>query len=142
MGKHGRPGVAALTGALLLFAGAAPAAAQGVYDCSIDELSACIEGEGCAIQKGEQIKLARQISVDIDKGRVTSRSGDSNLGDVTAKSLEKQGNIVFFQGVDRSKALQHEAVGWTIFLDTESQELSGSVVDAEAVFVVFGRCEG
>ncbi len=129
-------------GAALIFgAGASPVAAQGAYICTFQELSVCTAGNGCSDQSDGGIKLARRVSVDIAKGRVKSLSGKTNLWDITAKARKTRDNVYFLQGVDESVSKPEELIGWTLFLNTETKKISGSAVNADVIFSVFGRCE-
>ena len=127
--------------AFIFGAGALPVAAQGTYICTFEELSVCTSGNGCSAQSDGDIKLARRVSVDIVKGRVKSLAGKTNLWDITAKARKTRDNVYFFQGVDESEAKPAELVGWTLFLNTETKMISGSAVNADVIFSVFGRCE-
>jgi hypothetical protein len=122
-------------------AGALPVNAQGAYICTFQELSICTSGNGCSAQSFDDINLARRVSVDIVKGRVKSLTGKKNLWDITAKARKTRDNVYFLQGVDESEAKPEELVGWTIFLNTETKMISGSAVNADVIFSVFGRCE-
>ena len=118
-----------------------PVAAQGAYICTFQEISVCSSGNGCSAQSFGDIKLARRVSVDIVKGRVKSLSGRTNLWDITAKVRKTRDNVYFLQGVDESVLKPEELVGWTLFLNTETKTISGSAVNADVIFSVFGRCE-
>ena len=131
------PGLAFIFGV-----GALPVAAQGTYICTFQEVSICTSGIGCSAQSFDGLKLARRVSVDIGKGRVKSLAGKSNLWDIRAKVRKSRANVYFLQGVDESEAKPEELVGWTLVLNTETKMISGSAVDADVIFSIFGRCEG
>ena len=64
-----------------------------------------------------------------------------NLREAKAENIEERDGVYFFQAIQRTRAESSNVVGWTVFLDSKSMKISGSAVNADVVFNVFGNCE-
>ena len=128
--------------ALVLIGFSFPARAQPVFQCSFDELTICGQGIGCSSEGSEKIDFPRRIKVDITSGILSSLDDTINLREARAQNVEQRDGVYFFQAIQQTRAESSNIVGWTLFLDSKSMMISGSVVNADIVFNVFGNCEG
>ena len=127
--------------ALVLMSCSFSAWAEAIYLCSFDELKICGEGIGCSSEGSENIDLPRRVKIDIAQGYVSGLDDAGNLREAKAEKIEQSDGLYFFQAIQRTRAESSNIVGWTIFLNSKSMKISGSVVNADIVFSVFGNCE-
>ena len=118
-----------------------PAWAESIYLCYFEEMIICVEGIGCSSEGSENIDMPRRIKIDIARGNLSSLDDVGNLREATAENIEQRDGVYFFQAIQRSRPDGSNVVGWTVFLNTKSMRISGSVVNADVVFNVFGNCE-
>ena len=127
--------------ALVLIGFSFPAWAQPVFQCSFDELMICGQGIGCSSEGSEKVDLPRRIKIDMEKGDISGLDDAGNLREARAQNIEQWDGVYFFQAIQRTRAESSNIVGWTIFLDSKTMKVSGSAVNADIVFNVFGNCE-
>ena len=127
--------------ALVLIGFSFPAWAQPVFQCSFDELMICGEGIGCSSEGSENVDLPRRITVDIAGGKLSGLDGAENLREAKAENVEERDGVYFFQAIQRTRPEGSNVVGWTVFLNSKTMKISGSAVNADIVFNVFGNCE-
>ncbi len=127
--------------ALVLIGCSLPAWAEPVFQCSFDELMICGEAIGCSSEGSENIDLPRRITVDIAGGKISGIDGAQNLREAKAENIEERDGVYFFQAIQRTRSEGSNVVGWTVFLNSETMKISGSAVNADIVFNVFGNCE-
>ncbi len=101
----------------------------------------CGEGIGCSSEGSEKIDLPRRITVDIGGGNLSGLDDAENLREAKAENIEERDGVYFFQAIQRTRSEGSNVVGWTVFLNSKSMKISGSVVNADIVLNVFGNCE-
>ena len=117
-----------------------PAWADSIYECSFNELMVCGEGIGCSDESKGGIDIPRQIQIDVARGTLTGLDDAGNLREATAESIEHRDGVYFFQAIQRTRPEGSNVVGWTVFLESKAMKISGSVVNMDLVFSVFGDC--
>ncbi len=127
--------------ALVLIGCSFPARAEPAYICNFDELMICGNGMGCSSEGSENVDMPRRIKIDIAGGKLSSLDDVDNLREAKAENMEERDGIYFFQAIQRTGREGSNVVGWTVFLDSKSMKISGSAVNADVVFNVFGNCE-
>jgi hypothetical protein len=117
----------------IAFLGAGPASA-GDFDgsklliCAPVEAIDCAPGETCKKGAPADSGLPSFIRIDIAKMVVIGPKRTTPI-----VSIEKSEQQILLQGTELGFA-------WTIALDQNSGEMSGSFVNREEVFVLFGSC--
>ena len=117
----------------IAFLGAGPASA-GDFDgsklliCAPVEAIDCAPGETCRKGAPADSGLPSFIRIDIAKMVVIGPKRTTPI-----VSIEKSEQQILLQGTELGFA-------WTIALDQDSGEMSGSFVNREEVFVLFGSC--
>ena len=117
----------------IAFLGAGPASA-GDFDgsklliCAPVEAIDCAPGETCKKGAPADSGLPSFIRIDIAKMVVIGPKRTTPI-----VSIEKSEQQILLQGTELGFA-------WTIALDQDSGEMSGSFVNREEVFVLFGSC--
>jgi hypothetical protein len=117
----------------IAFLGAGPAAA-GDFDgsklliCAPVEAIDCAPGETC--RKGAPVDAGLPAFIRIDIAKMVM-IGPKRTSPIV--SIEKSEQQILMQGTELGAA-------WTIALDQKSGEISGSLVNREEVFVIFGSC--
>ncbi len=127
--------------ALVLIGCSFPAWAEPVFQCSFDELMICGEGIGCSSEGSEKIDFPRRITVDIATGNLSGLDDAENLREAKAENIEERDGVYFFQAIQRTRSEGSNVVGWTVFLNSKTMKISGSAVNADIVFNVFGNCK-
>ena len=116
---------------VFLRAGAASAAdfdGSKVLICAPVEAIDCAPGETCRKGAPADVGLPAFIRIDIAKMVVIGPKRTTPI-----VSMEKSEKQILLQGTELGSA-------WTIALDQASGEISGSLVNREEVFVLFGSC--
>jgi hypothetical protein len=117
----------------IAFLGARPVSA-GDFDgskvliCAPVEVSDCAPGETCRKGAPADVGVPAFIRIDIAKMAVIGPKRTTPI-----VSIEKSQQQILLQGTELGYA-------WTLALDQDSGELSGSFVNREDVFVLFGSC--
>jgi hypothetical protein len=117
----------------IAFLGARPVSA-GDFDgskvliCAPVEVSDCAPGETCKKGAPADVGVPAFIRIDIAKMAVIGPKRTTPI-----VSIEKSQQQILLQGTELGYA-------WTLALDQDSGELSGSFVNREDVFVLFGSC--
>ena len=117
----------------IAFLGAGPASA-GDFDgsklliCAPVEAIDCAPGETCKKGAPADSGLPSFIRIDIAKMVVIGPKRTTPI-----VSIEKSEQQILLQGTELGFA-------WTIALDQDNGEMSGSFVNREEVFVLFGSC--
>lgn len=117
----------------IAFLGAGPASA-GDFDgsklliCAPVEAIDCAPGEMCKKGAPADVGVPAFIRIDIAKMVVIGPKRTTPI-----VSIEKSEQQILLQGTELGSA-------WTLALDQVSGELSGSLVNREEVFVLFGSC--
>ena len=117
----------------IAFLGAGPASA-GDFDgskvliCAPVEAIDCAPGETCKKGAPADAGLPSFIRIDIGKMVVIGPKRTTPI-----VSIEKSEQQILMQGTELGFA-------WTLALDQDSGEMSGSFVNREEVFVLFGSC--
>jgi len=117
----------------IAFLGAAPAAAADfdgskLLICAPVEAIDCAPGEMCKKGAPADVGVPAFIRIDIAKMVVIGPKRTTPI-----VSIEKSEQQILLQGTELGSA-------WTLALDQVSGELSGSLVNREEVFVLFGSC--
>jgi len=117
----------------IAFLGTGPASA-GDFDgsklliCAPVEAIDCAPGEMCKKGAPADVGVPAFIRIDIAKMVVIGPKRTTPI-----VSIEKSEQQILLQGTELGSA-------WTLALDQVSGELSGSLVNREEVFVLFGSC--
>ena len=117
----------------IAFLGAGPASA-GDFDgsklliCAPVEAIDCAPGETCKKGAPADSGLPSFIRIDIAKMVVIGPKRTTPI-----VSIEKSEQQILLQGTELGFA-------WTLTLDQDSGEMSGSLVNRKEVFVLFGSC--
>ena len=117
----------------IAFLGAGPASA-GDFDgskvliCAPVEAIDCAPGETCKKGAPADAGLPAFVRIDIAKMVVIGPKRTTPI-----VSIEKSEQQILMQGTELGFA-------WTLALDQDSGEMSGSFVNREEVFVLFGSC--
>jgi hypothetical protein len=117
----------------IAFLGTGPALA-GDFDgskvliCAPVEVSDCAPGETCRKGAPADVGVPAFIRIDIAKKAVVGPKRTTPI-----VSIEKSESQILLQGTELGSA-------WTLAIDQVSGELSGSLVNREEVFVLFGSC--
>jgi hypothetical protein len=117
----------------IAFLGVGPASA-GDFDgskvliCAPVEVSDCAPGETCKKGAPADVGVPAFIRIDIAKMAVIGPKRTTPI-----VSIEKSQQQILLQGTELGYA-------WTLALNQESGEMSGSFVNREDVFVLFGSC--
>jgi hypothetical protein len=117
----------------IAFLGAGPASA-GDFDgsklliCAPVEAIDCAPGEMCKKGAPADVGVPAFIRIDIAKMVMIGPKRTSPIA-----SIERSEQQILMQGTELGSA-------WTLALDQVSGELSGSLVNREEVFVIFGSC--
>ena len=113
--------------------GAGPASA-GDFDgskvliCAPVEVSDCAPGETCRKGAPADVGVPAFIRIDIAKMAIVGPKRTTPI-----VSIERSEQQILLQGTELGSA-------WTVALDQDSGEMSGSLVNREEVFVLFGSC--
>jgi hypothetical protein len=115
----------------LLLAGPASAGdfdGSKILICAPVEVSDCAPGETCRKGAPADVGVPAFIRIDIEKKAVVGPKRTTPI-----VSIERSEQQILLQGTELGYA-------WTLALDQESGEMSGSFVNREDVFVLFGSC--
>jgi len=115
----------------LLLAGPASAGdfdGSKVLICAPVEVSDCAPGETCRKGAPADVGVPAFIRIDIAKKAVVGPKRTTPI-----VSIERSEQQILLQGTELGFA-------WTLALDQDSGEMSGSFVNREEVFVLFGSC--
>ena len=99
-----------------------------VLICAPVEAIDCAPGEACRKGAPAHAGLPAFIRIDIAKMVMIGPKRTSPIA-----SIERSEQQILLQGTELGSA-------WTIALDQNSGEMSGSLVNREEVFVIFGSC--
>jgi len=99
-----------------------------VLICAPIEVSDCAPGETCRKGAPADVGVPAFIRIDIAKKSVVGPKRTTPI-----VSIEKSEQQILLQGTELGYA-------WTLVLDQDSGELSGSFLNREDVFVLFGSC--
>jgi hypothetical protein len=115
----------------LLVAGSASAGdfdGSKVLICAPVEVSDCAAGETCRKGAPADVGVPAFIRIDIAKMAIVGPKRTTPI-----VSIERSEQQILLQGTELGSA-------WTVALDQQSGEMSGSLVNREEVFVLFGSC--
>lgn len=99
-----------------------------VLICAPVEVSDCAPGETCKKGAPADVGVPAFIRIDIAKMIVIGPKRTTPI-----VSIEKSQQQILLQGTELGFA-------WTLALDQDSGEMSGSFVNREDVYVLFGSC--
>lgn len=96
--------------------------------CAPVEARTCVPGEVCVWSRPSEIGLPAFVRIDFDHQVIVGPYRTTPI-----RLMEKGDRQLLLQGVELGLA-------WTIALDQESGEMSASIMDRKAGFVLFGAC--
>ena len=96
--------------------------------CAPLEARTCVSGQVCASSRPGEIGIPAFVRIDFDKQVIVGPYRTTPI-----RLMERGDRQLLLQGVELGMA-------WTIALDQESGEMSASIVDRKAGFVLFGAC--
>jgi hypothetical protein len=125
-----------LLGIALLLAtiGNAPPVWAGDFDgsklliCATTQAMECVAGEDCSMGSAADIGAPRFMRIDFAQKSVIGPKRTS-----TAHFAEASGAQLLLQGTELG-------FGWSIAVDQEDGSMSGTLVDREGAFILFGIC--
>jgi hypothetical protein len=126
---------AIVLGAVALF-GCTPAWAAG-FDgsqdllCAPTDIAQCDLGARCERESASQVGLPSFLRIQFGKKRLISMTTPERT--TAIENVRKLEGATILQGAENGRA-------WSLFVDQQSGLVTGSVVDAEGVFAVFGAC--
>jgi hypothetical protein len=124
-------------GSALLLASATPATAASGFDgsrdllCAPSDVAECDSRGNCERVSPSDVALPHFLQLQFSKKRLVSEevAGRSTQID-NVRSVD---GLTILQGIDNGRA-------WSVAIHQETGRLSGSVVDSEGAFLVFGAC--
>ena len=133
MGRRGRIGLALCLLPILLDAAAAGKEQQKPLVCSIARGVECGGDLDCR-PPTERTNAPTFIHVDLAKNLVTLLAPASRRGETTRiQAMERSGGHITLSGVEAGR-------GWSMVVAESSGNMTLTVADPDAGFVVFGRC--
>lgn len=101
--------------------------------CAVIEVVACAEGSGCRRGPAKNFELPELVVIDVAEKvvRSTHHTGVEEASHV--ETMEMTGNRLILQGVENGH-------GWGMSIDSESGDMSASVIGDVADFILFGAC--
>jgi hypothetical protein len=96
--------------------------------CAPLEARTCVPGEACAMSRPSEIGVPAFVRIDFDRQVIVGPYRTTPI-----MLMEKGDRQLLLQGVELGLA-------WTIALDQEAGEMSASIMDRKAGFVLFGAC--
>lgn len=114
------------TGGSLAFAGDFDGSRQLI--CATTDAMECAAGEACSKEPPKKIGAPSFMRVDFSKKQIVGKQHTSAI-----RFMDNSGESLKMQGTELGYA-------WTIALNRANGEMSVTLVDSNAVFVLFGSC--
>jgi hypothetical protein len=101
--------------------------------CAVIEVFECSLETDCFEVSAESVNIPQFIRVDLENKKLTLPERSEEQRESAINNFERNNGTLFLQGLEHGRA-------WSIAIYEDTGKMTGTAVEGEGGFVVFGAC--